>query len=159
QTCISRCRILVSRIYDMKRKPVTAAELMARLETDPHWVAERDRREADLAARAIEAQADESALVRSIRGVGYDIDSLWDLVTNTPHPFLERRFVGPYERAYPPLIEHLGIQHHPRIREGIIRALTARDGGVQVEAALFGAFERESATELRWVLANALRIA
>jgi hypothetical protein len=132
---------------------------MARLEADPHWRAERDRREADVAAGAVELQADETALVRRIRAVGYDIDSVWDLVNNAPHAFLARRFVGPYERAYPLLIEHLGIRHHPRIREGIIRALTVRDGGLQVENALLGAFERESAAELRWVLANALRIA
>jgi hypothetical protein len=143
----------------MKRKSVTAADLMARLEADPSWVAGRDRREAGLAARAMESRADESALVQSIRDVGYDIDSVWDLVNNAPHPVLQRRFVGRYERAYPLLIEHLGIRHHPRIRDGIIRALTIRDGGLDVEAALFGAFERESDAEVRWVLANALRIA
>jgi hypothetical protein len=143
----------------MKRKPVTAEELMARLEADPQWVAERDRREAERASRAAELQADESELVQSIRALGYEIDSVWDLVNNAPHPFLERRFIGPYERAYPLLIQHLRASHEPGVREGIIRSLTVRDGGATVESALLAEFESESSPELRWVLANALRIA
>src|SRR5262245_54197027 len=143
----------------MKKKRETAAELMARLEADPHWVAERDRREAQLAARSVELQADESALVKSIRAIGYDIDSVWDLVNNVPDPLLTQRFVGPYRRVYPLLIAHLAVPHDPRIREGIIRALTVRNGGVDVEVALLAEFERESDPGLRWVLANALRVA
>jgi hypothetical protein len=143
----------------MKRKPVTAEELVAKLEADAQWVAERDRREAELASRTAELRADEFELVKSVRALGYEIESVWDLVNNVPHPVLERRFIGPYERAYPVLIEHLKVSHEPRIREGIIRSLTVRDGGMVVESALLAEFETESSSELRWVLANALRIA
>lgn len=57
------------------------------------------------------------------------------------------------------LIRHLQIPHHPRVREGVIRALTVRDGGDAVWQALLQEFNRETNNGLRWVLANALKIA
>ena len=57
------------------------------------------------------------------------------------------------------LTRHLKIPHHPRVREGIIRALTVRDGGELVWQALLHEFQRETDAGLRWVLANALKVA
>jgi hypothetical protein len=57
------------------------------------------------------------------------------------------------------LVTHLTLSHHPRVREGIIRALTVKDGGSLVNDALFEQFTIEQDPILRWVLANALRIA
>ena len=57
------------------------------------------------------------------------------------------------------LVRHLQVPHHPRVREGIIRALTVRDGGEAVWQALLYEFQRETDTGLRWVLANALKVA
>lgn len=132
---------------------------MAELEADPKWVAERDRRARELEAFAKVLSADEALMVAEIRGCGYDIDSVWDLVNNAPHPVLERRFVGGYENAYPILVRHLRLPHHRRVREGVIRALTVRDGGDPVEAALLAALHEETDAELKWVLGNALRVA
>src|SRR5262249_12457352 len=109
--------------------------------------------------RSVELRADEAVLVKRLHAIGYDVDSVWDLVNNVPDPILKGRFVGPYKRAYPVLMAHLQLRHDPRIREGIIRALTVRDGGVDLEIALLTEFKRESDPGLRWVLANALRIA
>ena len=144
---------------ERRKKPRTAAELMAELEADPTWVAERDRRDLELEGRARELSEREALLVAELRNVGFDLDSVWDFVNNVPHPVLERRFVGTYENAYPVLVRHLGLPHHRRIREGIIRALTVRDGGDPVETALLAALREERDPELRWVLANALRVA
>ena len=141
------------------RKPKTAAELMAELEADPKWVADQGRRARELAALDEVLAADEALMVAEIRGLGYDIDSVWDLVNNTPHPVLERRFIGGYEKAYPTLVRHLELAHHRRTREGVIRALTVRDGGEMVETALLAALHEESDPELRWVAASALRVA
>jgi hypothetical protein len=69
------------------------------------------------------------------------------------------RVDGAAQRAYPLLGEHLGVQHHPKVREGIIRALTVKDGGPEVSAALFRAFTSENDPGLKRVLANALRVA
>ena len=142
-----------------RKKPKTAAELMAELTADPTWIAERDRRDRELEALAKVLAADEALMVAEIRGLGYVIDSVWDLVNNTPHPVLERRFIGTYERAYPILVRHLRLPHHRRIREGVIRALTVRDGGAPLEAALLAALHEESDAELKWVIGNALRVA
>jgi len=57
-------------------------------------------------------------------------------VNNRPHPVLNFPFAGPYERAYPLLVRHLRVKHHPRVREGIIRALTVKDGDELVWKAL-----------------------
>ncbi len=142
-----------------KRKPVTAAELMAELEADPEWVAQRDAKERKRQAYVQICSADEAELVREIRDAGYDIDSVWDLVNNIPHPILERRFLGEYRLAYPILVRHLFVPHRKEIREGIIRALTVKDGGSEVESTLLDCFQSETNDSLRWVLANALRTA
>jgi hypothetical protein len=140
-----------------KRRAVTAAELMAELEGDTEWVARRDALERELEIRRQVCSQDETQLVREIRDAGYDIDSVWDLVNNTPHPILERRFLGEYPSAYPILVRHLYVPHRKEIREGIIRALTVKDGGREVQTALLYCFESEMDANLRWVLANALR--
>jgi hypothetical protein len=142
-----------------RKTPKTAAELAAELEGDAKWVAERDRRDRELEAFAEVLRADEALMVAEIRAAGYDVDSVWDLVNNVPHPVLERRFTGGYVDAYPILVRHLRLPHHPRIREGVIRALTVRDGGPLVEAALLSALQEETRAELKWVLGNALRVA
>ncbi len=143
----------------MKRKRVTVEELLRDLERDPQWVARREERERELAAREADLRGDERMLVAELQGLGYDIDSVWDLVNNAPHPVLDRRFIGPYPAAYPVLVRHLVLPHHQRIKEGIVRSLTVRDGGSLVEEALLAAFQLEQDPQLRWVFANALRIA
>jgi hypothetical protein len=132
---------------------------MERLSADPEYlarVAERDRR---ISAHMAELASEEAILASEAKELGYDISSVWDFVSNTPHPFLNRTFIGPYERAYPMLVRHLGLPHHPRVREGIIRALTVRDGGNTVANHLLKEFLSESDSNLKWVLSNALRIA
>jgi hypothetical protein len=141
----------------MARKRITADELMRELESDPEWVAKREERERQQAKHRAALDADEMELVREIRNVGYQVTSVWDLVNNTPHPHLERNFVGEYPAAYPILLKHLRMEHHPRIREGIIRALTVPDGGNEVAWELLGQFEKERDAQMKWVIANALR--
>ncbi len=102
-----------------------------------------------LIQQAPDVMPDESEIVAGARRLGYDIDSVWDFVNNSPHPTLPRRFVGPYERAYPLLIEHLTRAHHPRVREGIIRALTIKDGGEPKWTALHHAFMQEQDALMR----------
>jgi hypothetical protein len=137
----------------------SAADLIAELEADPRWVAARDERQRALAERAATQAAAEAPLVAELRRAGLPVDSVYDLVNNAPHAVLSRRFIGAYQVAYPILVRHLALPYPIRIREGIIRALTVRDGGPAVEEALLAAFEAERDPALRWVLANALRIA
>ena len=144
-------------VDQMARKRITADELMRELESDPEWVAKREERERQQAKLRAVLDADQLELVREICDVGYQVTSVWDLVNNTPHPHLKRNFVGEYPAAYPILLKHLGMEHHPRIREGIIRALTVPDGGDEVAWELLGHFEKEQDAQMKWVIANALR--
>ena len=140
-----------------RRKPMPADELMRELESDPSWVAKRDERERKQAERRKVLDADQKQLVDEICAAGYQVQSVWDLVNNTPHQFLERNFVGEYPDAYPILIKHLKLDHLPGIREGVIRALTVPDGGDDVAWALLGEFESEKNADMKWVISNALR--
>lgn len=138
---------------------MSASDFMEGLSKDPEYLArvkERDERIERMAAE----YADEDAMIaKEAKRLGYKIKSVWDFVNSDPHPFLPRPFVGPYEAAYPLLIRHLRIKHHERVREGIVRALTVKDGGEPVWSALFAEFKTEPDVELKWVLANALRTA
>ena len=138
------------------REPKTAAELLRELEADPEWVAARDERERQLSHKKRFYAAAQTELVSEIRSLGYDVESVWDLVNNSPHPVLERRFTGPYPLAYPVLVRHLGVSHLPKVREGIIRALSVSDASGAAKPALLREFSIESNPELRWVLALAL---
>ena len=140
------------------RKATTALELMHALAADPAHQELMARKRAELAAYAAEFADEEKAIAAEAKALGYAISSVWDLVNNAPHPILDRPFVGPYDRAYPMLVRHLQLPHHHRVREGVIRALTVRDGGEAVWRALYHEFTHETDKNLRWVLANALKI-
>jgi hypothetical protein len=143
----------------MAKKPLTAEELRHELERDPAYRARRAEQEKQLASLDAVYSDDERGLVAEIRACGYVVDSVWDLVTNSPHPHLQRAFVGPYRKAYLILAKHLTMAHHRRVHEGIMRALTVKDGGRVIESSLLNEFRLESDPELRWVLANALKTA
>ncbi len=66
-----------------------------------------------------QAPNSEELLVRELRGVGIEVQSIYDLVNTSK----------PYSRAYPILVRHLRLSHDTRTREGIIRALTVKEAG------------------------------
>jgi hypothetical protein len=94
-------------------KKVTAAELMARLNADPEWVAARVKEEAERQERATEWRLAEAPLVDELRAAGFDIQSTWDLVNAST----------PYQKALPILLKHLQRPYPGPVREGIARAL------------------------------------
>jgi hypothetical protein len=55
-------------------------------------------------------------LIDEMRGIGIEVQSVWDLVNS----------LSPYPRAIPILIKHLKKPYHPKIKEGIVRALTVK---------------------------------
>lgn len=143
----------------MKKRPITASELVVKLETDVEYMKKRLAKDETVARLSELCSKDQKELVAEIRKLGYNIDSVWDFVNNSPHQFLPRRFTGSYPSAYPVLLKHLRLPHHPKVREGIIRALTVNDGGLQVEEALLVEFQHEQDPQMKWVLANALKTA
>lgn len=96
-----------------KRKPITAGELMVQLQSDPEFVARREAREREWSERSGRLQAEEEPILADLRGAGWDVGSVWDLVN----------FSGDYREAIPVLVKHLLLPYSDRTREGIARAL------------------------------------
>ena len=131
-----------------KTRPVTAAELMARLEADPAWVAKRDAREAERKRQEALLAAAEVPLLEELRSAGYGVDSVWSLVNSSES----------YPEALPVLLRHLGFAYPDRVREGIARAL-AVPGSVVLLDVLVAKFVSELSEEVKDGLACAIAAA
>ena len=101
----------------MTKTRITAAELLAKLNADPEFVAKRAREEAVRLEREAEYRLAEAPLVDELRAAGFQVQSAWDLV-NTP---------GSYPKAVPILLAHLPRSYPAAVREGIARALAVPD--------------------------------
>lgn len=101
-------------------------------------------------------KADERELVQEINDLGLRVESVYDLVNNSSHEVLKNKFTGPYPEAYTILVKHLDKEHHPRIKEGIIRALTEKDAKKIAGPKILELFYQETDNNMRWVMANAL---
>ena len=147
--------------FRVRKKCQTVEEFIAERNNDPAWVEQERLRNQQLERVAAMRRKDERCLVQEIRGCGYEVNSVYDLVnnvTNPRYPFLPINFTGGYERAYPILVKHLDLEHEFMIRQGIIRALTVKDAGTEAESALLRHFISEKDQSTRWVIANALRV-
>jgi len=130
---------------------------MKKLEADPEYQDMRKRKDLELIEREAILAEDKRSLIEELAEAGYEVKSVWDFVNNNNGYEFLRKFEGQYESAYSILVKHLDIEHHPKIREGIIRALTEKGAGGVASAALLSAFYQEQDSNIRWVLANALR--
>lgn len=137
------------------RNPVTATELMARLNQDPEF--DRRRQEQDDHFRLLKKRFEraESPLVEALSDiVGVSVKSVWDLV-NTKRE---------YRSAIPVLVAHLRYEYPYRIREGIARALTVKYAGEDACATLVNEFRKlPNAVDIaevgfRWALGNAISV-
>jgi hypothetical protein len=138
----------------MKSKPLkamSAAELMARLRTNDEFVQQDDGREASRQLVEAQFRREEIPLLVALANVGYEVDSVWDLVNRK----------SSYPEAVPVLVQHLKQPYDSRIREGIIRALTVPEArGTGGRALLDELKSNETSDEqLRFALANALTVA
>jgi hypothetical protein len=127
-----------------KRKPETAAELMARLEADPEWCKRREERDARYRERGRQLAENQAPLVADLRAAGFAVNSVYDLV-NSPDP-----------NAIPVLAAHLGEPYHDRIREGLIRALSLPQARDHVGQQMQSLFQSETDPSLQFAIANAL---
>lgn len=96
----------------MKNK-VTAAELLARLNTDAEYLSLKQEKDEEIEQLAEQDRKAENPLVKDLQDAGAQISSVWDLV-NTKVP---------YPRLLPILFAHFDRPYPDRIREGIARAL------------------------------------
>lgn len=92
---------------------------------------------------------DQNELIAECQAVGHPIKSVWDFV-NTDES---------YAAAIPILVKHLEKGHHPRTREGIIRALSTPEAwGVASPEPLIKLFREETdpESEMKWLLGSAI---
>jgi HEAT repeat protein len=129
----------------MAKKPIAAAELIARLNADPEWVAREKERDEALQRKAEEWRVAELPLVEALRAVGYELESAWDLVN----------IKTPYPDALPILLAHLSRPYPRRVREGIARALAVPEAKFAWEA-LVKLFKEEPNGEVKDGLAAAV---
>ena len=127
---------------------MSAAELMARLQSDPEFVRKNEQREAQRKEMEAQLGAEEQALVAELAGVGVRVASVWDLVNEK----------SSYAAAIPVLTRHVKLPYHPKIREGIARALTVKEARGSAGGVILDELQRadEKSHEVRWALANAL---
>lgn len=102
-------------------------------------------------------EKEEKPIVDELKSIGISVDSVWDLVNNRPHQYLKNNFVGTYEAAYSLLVKHLDYDYHPRIKEGIIRALTEKNAAKIAKDKILEMFYDETEKNLKWVIANCLK--
>jgi hypothetical protein len=100
---------------------------------------------------------DQEPLIKDLKEVGINVESVWDLVNNKPLPHLNSNFTGDYRIAYPVLIKHLDYKYHPRTIEGIIRALTEKGAKTIATEKILEMFYKETNKSLKWAMANALK--
>lgn len=134
-----------------------AADFMKKLEADPEYQEMQKRKDLELEKRKAHLATDERSLIKELAEAGYQVESVWDFVNNNSRYEFLHSFECSYSSAYSILVKHLDIEHHPRIREGIIRALTEKDANEVASEALLAGFYREQDSNLKWVFANALR--
>lgn len=131
-----------------KHGNMTAAELMAELAADPAYQADIQEQERKRQTRVAKLRAEQAPLLHDLRKVGFELTSVWDFVNRA----------NDYQAAYPVLVQHLQRPYHENIREGIARALTAKDARSIAWCALRDAFiaEPDTPTSAKFALANAL---
>lgn len=115
-----------------RKKRMTLAEHDAHLKATGQYDAMVARREAQEAKRQALAKAiyrSEAPLVADLRGLGFDVESAWDLF-NRKEPWRKDVPIPPWPEAVPILVEHLDRSYPFDIRQGIVRALTAPWGRV-----------------------------
>ena len=97
-----------------------------------------------------ELDRDEAPLVKELLNSGIQVSSVWDLV-NTKES---------YPEAITVLVKHLvEYEHHPKTREGIVRALSVPESRGIAFDALYNEFVSVSVadnSDIKWLLGGAL---
>jgi hypothetical protein len=96
---------------------ITAGELMAQLEADPEWVAQKAARDADREAEEKRYREEEKGLVADLNAVGVHVSGTGELIKRSE----------PYPLAVPVLLRHLRLSYSDNIRDMIARCLAIPD--------------------------------
>jgi hypothetical protein len=133
----------------LTNKPLTAAELLAKLRRNSSFVSREKRRQEENRRVEEDSQKEQKELLTELSNVGLHVKSVWDLV-NTEKD---------YQDAIPVLVRHLCMPYSTRVKEGIVRALAVDYAGSKALGELIKEFQvqnDDSETSLKWVLGNAI---
>lgn len=97
----------------VRRKPVTAAELMARLQSDPEYQKRAAAQSREHEERVRRLNEDGLPIVEDLRKIGVHVDSVWDLRDLDEFP----------AEVIDILMKHIQLDYEDRNKEGIARAL------------------------------------
>ncbi|WP_028642235.1 hypothetical protein [Nocardioides sp. URHA0020] len=92
-----------------RRGAISATDLEAQLEADPHFVARREAADAERAERERLLTIAEQPVVEDLRGLGLDLTSVWDLY----------KIPDSRPQAIPVLLKHLTLDYPGRVLFGI----------------------------------------
>ncbi len=138
-----------------RRGPVTADELMARLEADPEWVARREERHRQWRAGVEENLWAAAPLEADLRKAGVPVASVSEL--------MDCRLEG-LRPAIPVLLRWLPRMENIDIKECIVRALTDKAAKPLAAPALIEEFRKAPITDdprllsFKWAIGNALSV-
>lgn len=102
------------------KKKVTAAELLARLNADPDYVARKEKQDEEFRRKEQEYARAEVPLVQELHSAGLAVRSVWDIVNGKVE-------VGSHAEVLPILLHHLRCPYPDAIRDGIARAMAIPD--------------------------------
>jgi len=127
---------------------MSAAELGAQLQSDAEFVRKKQEREAQRKALEMELREEEQQLLTELADVGIRVASVWELANVS----------WSYAVAIPTLLKHFHLSYHPKILEGIVRALTVHEARGIVGRDILDELKKEADKpgQVRWALANAL---
>ncbi len=133
-----------------QRKPLTATELMERLERDPQYVARREQADAQWHQAVEQNKLAAKPVIEDLKDAGFAIQSLDEL----------RRSGIKYKAAIPVLLKWLPLMENVDIKEAIVRTLSvpwAKPAAAYPLIAEFRAMS-EPASGLKWTIGNALAV-
>lgn len=128
-----------------RKRALTADAFIRELEGDADHQARLTEQQRQTAELAEASAADERHLLQELHAVGVTTSSVWDFVAAGGAP----------PSAVPVLAAHLTQSHHPRVWEGIVRALSVKHARAALSR-LSDAYRAEQLQSRRWVLANAI---
>lgn len=132
----------------MKKKPITAEELMKQLESNKEFQARKRAKQKALAAREADFRKAEQPLIERLTPLGFQLSSIWDLVNSN----------NSYKEALPVLLEELGNDYPEPIREGIARSLAVKEARPYFDQ-LVNLYQKEQVGRVRDGLAVAISLA
>ena len=141
-----------------RRHGMTMAEWAEERKSDPEWLAAQEKLKVEdrkRQARLEVLRQDQAPLLEDLRAAGFDVKSVWELF-NRQEPWRTDVPIPAYQEAIPILSKHLDRRYHFTVREGIVRALTVREGRVAFDRLVdefrrtrdSSAAEQEQAVEL-----------